>query len=189
MKETTTRAIIKTGNYAVAHVPGLFEPIELTCFIVPNQGRKIRQFIGSMGSILIKRLKVWGIEADAEDTVLQVWIAPKDPELLADDDNWSDHGVPLEVAAVLTEKDDEGRVKHLHAPSFLPLNILETAKEGERKEFLSGNGKVRVGITFEQLPYHYRQFGKFEDVVRSTAIRTLENIKFQDEIRNINEGE
>lgn len=142
--------------------------LELTAFIVPNSvcnfagynghpwGRYIKEYLGHIG-----------ISVEANDPLLEIWVTSEGH------DNNTDHGYgdeQLEALGLPLDADGTGMahdaVGIIHAPDHIPYRVVKDVKEGDVKTFTAPNG-CEVRITFAQLPYRYRSFGRFEEVVEA----------------------
>ena len=91
-------------------------------------------------------------------------------------DNVTDHGYTNEMCDVL-------RITNYYdqfAPSALPYDIIKNVKEGDILTFKKND--VTINIKFEQLPYRYGRFGKFEDVCHMVYGKSLTNIEWREEM-------
>ncbi len=149
--------------------------INLKCFVVPNpisfmsdykEGANWAEYIRDYNRNI-------GIEIDDDyDALVEVWV-----HSVGNDSN-TDHGwdetqlealgLPVDAEGTAYKHDAYGRI---HAPSHLPYKAVAGVIEGETRTFVSPNG-CNVNITFEQLPYRYGRFGKFEDVVTELMARS-----------------
>lgn len=144
---------VKSGNFEFVDLGlGAFE---LTCFIVPNTPYLLKDnelFVEEN----IQRNRAFGIETKPGDEVFQVWIAPRNEVFREQDDNWSDHGIPDQWFELFDKEN--------YAPCLLPYSFLKDRKEGESVQLTSSAG-FKYRMVFEQLPWRYRRFGRFEEVV------------------------
>ena len=149
--------------------------INLKCFVVPNpvsfmedyhQGVNWAEYIRDYNRNI-------GIEIDDDyDALVEVWIHS------TGNDNNTDHGwdetqlealgLPADADGTSFKHDAYGRI---HAPGHLPYKAVAGVVEGETRTFVAPNG-CKVNITFEQLPYRYGRFGRFEDVVTELMARS-----------------
>ncbi len=151
---------IAEGDFKVVNAGlGTFE---LTCFIVPNGSYILKENeIFKMGSYIdetVRRNTSFGIKTTPEDEVMQTWIFPSNELFYKSNDNWTDHGLPDQFVELFN---NEG-----YAPAVLPYSFLKDRKEGEVVELESASG-FRYRMRFEQLPWRYGRYGRFEDVVRN----------------------
>ena len=87
------------------------------------------------------------VECHSGDTLVEIWVAGMGCE------NWQDHGVPEELG-----------VGVMMFPNYIPLRILENAKEGDEIEFTI-NDNDKLILRCAQTEYRYRNWGKFETAV------------------------
>lgn len=152
-------------------------------FVIPNAAGYCRQFwLKSVGERVEKYSKALcsqkGIEFDPEhDKLVQVWFVSKYNENLGNDylkednlgsDNLGDHGFRM-----------DGKFYGFRY-SHLPYSLIKGMKEGDTMdlefEVFTDDEKdyrtydtIKLHITFDQRSYRYRNFGKFEDVVRKVV--------------------
>lgn len=141
--------------------------VNLSVFIVPNAG--CAGFALFNWKNELAKMEALGITASAEEPLYQVWLHCPEKGL----DNVTDHGWGGLEDLLETETTS--------APGFLPAKLLLAVKEGEIRAFTAQNG-CEVSLRFEQLPYRYARFGRFEEVAEYLIDKTEENIKFQRDI-------
>jgi len=144
---------VADGDFKVVNAGlGTFE---LTVFIVPNDPYVLKDnemFVDDN----IRRNKSFGINTTPDDEVFQVWIFPSNELFYKQNDNWGDHGIPEQWVELFNKEE--------YAPWVLPHSFLKDKKEGDVVELESASG-FRYRMRFEQKPWRYGRFGRFEDVV------------------------
>ena len=143
------------------------QEIKLSCFIVPNSIRKL----GYVTISNVNGTHLWDKDIDELYRVfsfhvepvrgakyVQVWIhCPEEGE----NSNWTDHGIPEQYRLVFGYNKND---RFAYAPSVLPVKYLMKFKEGEITTLFENDDYI-VTLKFEQLPYRYGRFGRFEEVV------------------------
>lgn len=147
--------------------------INLSCFIIPNSGVRLKYCIGYEQDIQL--LKQIGVDATAETDCLQVWVHCPEDGL----DNCSDHGFNARIIKMLGIENEE--YYNQRAPNFFPMDILTSVHEREVREYTAPNG-CKVRIKFEQLPYRYGRFGDINNVAKALVWKTKENNEWQEKM-------
>lgn len=147
--------------------------INLSMFIVPNQGCRLDQLIIHDEE---RNLSSFGVPFKPNSKCLQVWIHGEG------EDNLTDHGLGDRICDLLGIPNDLKERMYLRAPGMFPVEELEKVQEGDTLTY-NVNG-CTVNIKCEQLPYRYGRFGRFEEVVEMISRRSDENIKWLDEMEN-----
>ena len=139
--------------------------IELNAFVVPNSARKFEDFSCCVNQQKSYLANIGMFAKDDKEPLIEVWMHG------GGEDNCTDHGyTKSQLEALGLPEDAEGTglghdaFGRIHAPSYLPYHIVKDVKEGDTREFTAPNGCI-VKIKFEQLPYRYRNHGRFEEVV------------------------
>jgi len=150
--EKLETAIVE-GDFKVVNAGlGTFE---LTVFIVPN-GSYILKENRIMKDENIRRNRSFGIETTENDEVMQTWVFPSNELFYKSNDNWTAHGLPDQFVELFN---NEG-----YAPGVLPYSFLKDKKEGDVVELTTASG-FKYRMRFEQIPWRYGRFGRFEEVV------------------------
>ncbi len=141
--------------------------LALSCFIVPNSIRKIGYctisdvggtHIWDMNLSEMERLSHFRFTPIRGARYIEVWIHnPAE----GSNSNWTDHGIPQEYLHLFDYDQNE---RYAHAPNLLPMKFLLNKKEGDEVT-LRDDHRALITLKFEQLPYRYSRFGKFEEVV------------------------
>ena len=150
--------------------------INAGAFIIPNPVGKINGFIFESDKNFQKELlNINGFSVDEEEKCVQLWVHNKE-ELGSD--NLNDHGFTMEI-------DGEEYLFMYFDLNHIPVSMLENVQEGDSIQILIPfRREVRVRrdgeweeidmkvvfdttIKFEQLPYRYGRFGRFEEVLKS----------------------
>jgi len=155
--------------------------LKITAFAVPNSISTFESWIKGCKTQEMDYLNNLGMTAKEDEPLLQVWIHGDGADNNTDH-GWTNHqldllGLPYDAENTGKKHDAVGRI---HAPSCLPLNVFENAKEGEVRTFKAPNGCI-VKLKFEQLPYRYRAFGKFEEITNNLLQRFYDNKPQYDE--------
>ena len=151
--------------------------VRLSVFVVPNGictlgwcgvSHCFGSHIWDKDHSTLSKLEHFGITPVRGAKYVQVWILDRDG---GNDSNWGDHGVPKEYHKLFnfTEVDEDGYLR-AYAPKYLPYEFLKDRKEGE-EIVLTENDEYIIKLKFEQLPYRYRSFGAFEDVIKALNAR------------------
>lgn len=90
------------------------------------------------------------------DLPIEIWTTGMGSE------NWQDHGIPDSISI------PEAGISPEYFPGYLPLRVVKDLKEGDVLELTWFNGET-LRITASQLPYRYRDLGRFEDALRHVA--------------------
>lgn len=142
--------------------------IKLSCFIVPNSIKKLGYVtisnvngthIWDKDIYELNRISRFGIEPVRGARYIQVWIRCPEEGV---ESNWTDHGIPEQYKTVFGYYKES---KFAFAPSVLPVNYLMQFREGMIATLFERDNHI-VTLKFEQLPYRYGRFGRFEDVVK-----------------------
>lgn len=130
--------------------------ISFEAFIVPNNLVKWETMPNYLKERLAADLRRFGIEPD-EGEYAQVWILSESLGL----ENATDHGLDREVCETLGL---DYAKRGYYAPGYLPVSLIRGLKEGDSVTTTSENG-TNIVIKFEQKPYRYGRFGRFEEVL------------------------
>ena len=143
------------------------QEIQLSCFVVPNPIQKLGYVtISNVNGTHIwdkdvdelERMSKFGVWPVRGARYIQVWIhCPAEGE----NSNWTDHGIPEQYKNMFGYHNAD---RFAYAPSVLPMKYLMKFKEGETTTLFENDNCI-VTLKFEQLPYRYGRFGRFEEVV------------------------
>lgn len=118
-------------------------------FVIPNlsinERREGSDYMSRWITLNQKRFEPLGITLNNEETYVQVWVG--DEEV----DNWT------------CNKEALGQM----FPGWLPLSILKGVKEGDTIKLKWNDEDLE--LTANQLGCRYRNFGKFEEVLKSVS--------------------
>ena len=146
--------------------------VNMGMFIIPNSGMNLKY---AWDQEQVKRLnRNLGIPVHEDDDLFQVWIHG------CGRDNLTDHGIPKDVRKILGIEGDE--MWNICAPDLVPFSAFENVKEGDTVTFTAPSG-AKVHVKCEQLPYRYRNFGKFETVKTLVLGKTIANNHYQEETK------